>query len=82
MKRTSDSYITTLDPMSVSSMQELDLIRKTISKINKRGFDKFQVSVRGRRPYNKVENHSYDRWGNVTGGLANASRLDVYIYKK
>lgn len=85
MKRTSSSYVTTLDTWSANDMQELSLIRKTISKVNKRGNEKYRVCVRGRKPIVKrftksYQLVSYDYFGNIAGGLANATKLDVYIY--
>jgi len=91
MKRISDSYVTTLDPMSVNDMQMLDIVKKTVKKSNLYTTKKHRVVVRGRRPIAKKEVHniytgktrtlSYDYCGNVVGGLANASRYDVYVYK-
>lgn len=91
MKRISNSYVTTLDPMSANDMQTLKMLRKTVSMMNKLHGNKAQrVVVRGRRPIEKQEVHniytgktstlSYDWCGNVVGGLANASQYDVYIY--
>jgi hypothetical protein len=91
MKRISNSYVTTLDPMSANDMQTLEMLRKTVSMMNKLHGNKAQrVVVRGRRPIAKKEVHniytgktrvlSYDYSGNVVGGLANASQYDVYIY--
>jgi len=91
MKRISDSYITTLDPMSANDMQTLEMLRKTIKAVNKVSKEKQRVVVRGRKPFKKKEVYnvyqertrtlSYDYSGNVVGGLANASRYDVYVYK-
>jgi hypothetical protein len=43
--------------------------------------DKFRVCLRGRNPILKV-NKSYDRGGNIVGGINNAQRADVYIYPR
>lgn len=52
----------------------------------------FRVEVRGREPiekgscshwlFGKADNRSYDWGGNVIGGIANAKRLDVYMYRR
>ena len=52
----------------------------------------FRVCVRGREPFEKgscshwlfgkADNRSYDWAGNCIGGIANASRLDVYLYRR
>jgi len=90
MKRISNSYVTTLDPMSANDMQTLEMLRKTVRMMNELARDTKRVVVRGRRPIVKKEVHniytgktrtlSYDYCGNVVGGLANASSYDVYIY--
>lgn len=92
MKRTSNSYITTLDPMSVNDMQMLDIIKKTVKKSNLYTTKKHRVVVRGRKPienktiYNwrdgSTRTVGYDFAGNVVGGIKNATKLDVYIYQK
>jgi ribosomal protein S2 len=90
MKRISNSYVTTLDPMSANDMQTLEMLRKTVRMMNELHSDTKRVVVRGRRPIAKKEVYniytgktrtlSYDYCGNVVGGLANASQYDVYIY--
>ncbi len=52
----------------------------------------FRVRVCGREPIEtgtathwllgKADNRSYDFGGNVIGGIANAKRLDVYLYRR
>jgi hypothetical protein len=52
----------------------------------------YRIRVCGREPINKGEakhwifgtrkNVGYDWGGNVIGGIANANRLDVYIYRR
>ena len=91
MKRISNSYVTTLDPMSANDMQTLEMLRKTVRMMNELHSDTKRVVVRGRKPFKKKEVYnvyqertrtlSYDYSGNVVGGLANASRYDVYVYK-
>jgi hypothetical protein len=91
-KRTSTSYVCTLDVNSVADMQVLETIRKTISISNNNTQNKKRVVVRGRKPIQKkkVHNHwtgktgfyDYDFCGNIVGGIANATKLDVYIYNR
>lgn len=96
--RSSDSYIGTFDVQSVADMQQLADIREMVSSLNrmlKRKTGKtFRVVVRGRKPLVKmhvgrtwcrpgtVNPVSYDFGGNIVGGIANATRLDAYIYER
>lgn len=92
MKRTSENYIMTVDPMSVVDMEKLELIKKTVSTTNKYNNKKKRVVLRGRRPMQtklirdfwtgKTGRRGYDWAGNIVGGLKNATRLDVYIYER
>lgn len=56
---------------------------------------RYRVCLRGRRPFKKmIMNHphyewmnspnpvSYDYFGNIVGGLENASEVDVYVYER
>ena len=79
--RKSTSYVTTLDVNSVTDMQTLATIKSTIRAVNAFSQNKKRVVVRGRKPINKIY-YSYDRGGNIVGGLRNASKLDVYIYDR
>lgn len=91
-KRTSTSYVCTLDANSVADMQMLEMIRKTVSVSNANTLDKKRVVVRGRKPikkfwykeyWSKKSHYSgYDYAGNIIGGLENATNLDVYIYDR
>ena len=91
-KRTSTSYLCTLDVNSVSDMQELALIRKTVKVSNYRTVNKKRVVIRGRklvvkakvtdRWTGKTRVLSYDWAGNIVGGIANATKIDVYIYDR
>lgn len=95
-KRTSTSYVTTLDVFSAADMEELDLIKKLVKAINNRNpAVKQRVVLRGRKPEVKMEigKHyytgqarksasAYDWFGNIVGGIKNATKLDVYIYDR
>ena len=91
MSRTS-TFVATLSPYSYEDMEILDAIRKTVSTINKASVEKYRVCIRGRKPFKKkvVKNRwlgrsslvSYDTAGNIVGGIQNAQRYDVYIYRR
>lgn len=91
-KRTSTSYVTTLDAHSATDMEILQNIKKAVSVMNFRNPKKKRVVLRGRKPIekktvflrwqNRTTQRSYDWAGNIVGGLANATKLDVYIYDR
>jgi hypothetical protein len=87
-KRTSTSYVCTLDVNSVSDMQMLQVIRKTVRVSNTRMPNKKRVVLRGRKPAEQYFNlrtgrfNSYNWGGDCVGGIANATKLDVYIYDR
>ena len=93
MKRTSTSYVTTLDVNSSFDMAVLQSIKKAVSVMNYRNPNKKRVVLRGRKPMEKrnltLSNgtvlrtmRSYDFGGNIVGGIKNATKLDVYIYDR
>lgn len=88
MKRKSTSYVCTLDVNSVSDMETLQAIRKTVRVSNYRSPAKKRVVIRGRKPATKmtvcgkVNPVSYDWGGNIVGGIANATKYDVYVYDR
>ena len=92
MKRASTSYVTTLDVNSSADMEILQNIKKAVSVMNFHNPNKKRVVLRGRKPIekqtiflrsqNRTLNRSYDWAGNIVGGLANATKLDVYIYDR
>jgi|LakMenE01Jun11ns_1017448.scaffolds.fasta_scaffold9693082_2 hypothetical protein len=82
MMRYSTTYVTTIDFMSTSDMEKLQAIRASVRVLNSLTKNsKFRVCLRGRNPILKV-NKSYDRGGNIVGGINNAQRADVYIYPR
>ena len=93
-KRTSTSYVCTLDVNSCADMRLLEVIRKTVKVSNQRMPNKKRVVIRGRKPAVKMQAAggyihrpskglvSYDWAGNIVGGIANATKLDVYIYDR
>lgn len=91
-KRTSTSYVTTLDVNSSTDMEMLNTIKKAVSVFNFRNPNKKRVVIRGRKPIakqtiflrwqNRMSTRSYDWAGNIVGGIANATKLDVYIYDR
>jgi len=92
--RTSKNYIMTVDVNSAVDIQQLDIIKKAVSIANKNRTDKQRVVLRGRKPLVKmvakggyyypgsVRPVSYDWGGNIVGGIKNATKLDVYIYRR
>ena len=94
MNRKSQSYVCTLDVLSVNDMEKLQAIKDTVSAMNKMLPTKKRVVLRGRKPIVKMENSGgvfypgskglvgFDRGGNIMGGLKNASMLDVYVYDR
>jgi hypothetical protein len=94
-KRTSTSYVATLDVNSVSDMENLVMIKKVVKSINYRNPNKKRVVLRGRKPEVKMEIKpnfwtgetckspvSYDWAGNIVGGIKNATKIDVYVYDR
>lgn len=96
--RQSDSYLGTFDVQSVADMQQLSDLRQMVKNLNKMLKNKtgktFRVVVRGRKPAVKMAVPggyctpaskgpvSYTWGGNIVGGLANATKLDAYLYER
>lgn len=86
----SSAYVTTLNPLNVKDMLKLDALRAKVSRDNRNSEKKLRVVVRGRDPIARKFINSagigrtigYDGCGNIVNGLANAQRLDVYIYER
>lgn len=96
MNRTK-SYIASYDTRSVNDMQMLAEARKLVSGMNRilkaDGYQhQYRLVVRGRKPIQKsvivnwrtgkTSVTGYDWAGNIVGGLANATKLDAYIYRR
>lgn len=88
MNHKSTSYVCTLDANSASDMETLQVIRKTVKVTNHWSKNKKRVVIRGRKPAMKMtvtgKNSpvSYDLGGNIVGGIANATKYDVYVYDR
>ena len=92
MDRKSSSYVFTADVNSVSDMEKLEAIRRAVKVVNKTSYINKRVVLRGRKPLKKKEVfnfytdqksvRSYDFGGNIVGGIANATMIDVYIYDR
>lgn len=90
--RTSTSYVTTLDPLSAVDMEQLSAIKKSVQITNLNSPLKYRVVLRGRKPIvkgrsvnfwsGKAKIGGYDWAGNIVGGIKNATKYDVYIYRK
>ena len=79
-KRSSSHRITTHDRNDPAVLELKERI-KWANKQNKlMGCDhRLRVLLRGRVP---VDGSRYTWGGNITGGLDNASRFDVYVYER
>lgn len=86
------AYVCTLDPMSCGDMEHLAHMRAAIAASNRtaeRVYTKWgssyvakqRVTVKGRKPIEKVNGRGHTPFGDVIGGLANASEYDVYIHQ-
>lgn len=96
MVRYSTSYRFTADILSAADMIQIGELKKNISALNKISKQKYRVVLRGRKPLQRqvvsiapsiyrnseMRERSYDYFGNVVGGLANASQIDVYVYER
>ena len=91
-KRTSTSYVCTLDVNSACDMERLETIKQMVKTMNQDTTLKYKkrVCLRGRKPrckqkiysQGKIYNRSYDLAGNIVGGIKNATMIDVYIYDR
>lgn len=83
-KNRSDAYIGTFSYECADDMLSLANLRDMVSNMNRmlredgRNEYQFRVCLRGRRPVNS----NYDYFGNIVGGLAKASEVDAYIYRR
>ena len=92
MNRKSTSYIFTADINSASDMLQIEELRKAIKSLNTISDKKKRVVLRGRKPLVKMDKYnpytgkmstiSYDWAGNIVGGIANATKIDVYVYNR
>lgn len=90
--RKSNNYIGTFSMNSDKDKEFIVNLRKVIAKRNKCSEQKKRVVLRGRKPYyqkyfmkgwdKEGTFKSYDEFGNIVGGLKNASVIDVYIYNR
>lgn len=91
MKRTSKYYVFTADVSSAADMLQIEEIKRVVRNTNQFGFSN-RVVLKARRPrvkqwmYNprtgKTSLRGYNNVGDAVGGLANATSIDVYVYKK
>lgn len=92
--RSSENYAFTADVMSANDMIKLAELKKTVQHMSKYSPTKYRVVLRGRKPIEKMKVEasyltpaskgpvSYDRGGNIVGGIKNASMIDVYVYTR
>ena len=79
--RGSWNYVMTAHTGCASDMLEIENIRKAVRIINKMSDKKFRVELRGR--YGK-KNPNYNAYRAKIGSvpLADAERIDVYVYER
>jgi len=92
-----DAYIGTFERDNQTDMEQLDMVKHMVSRFNswlkESGSDyRYRVCVRGRKPYKKMKVNdvfykskgevSYNYFGNVVGGIENASVLKAYVYRR
>ena len=85
MFRTSSNYVMTIDTNSVDDFFKLEAVKETVKIINSTLKDSERskrVVLRGRKPRSKINGKSYDWGGNIVGGIANATMIDVYVYNR
>ena len=92
MKRSSTSYIFTADPLCCDSMQQINLVKSTLKKINalavagySHGGDYgkkcWRIKLHGRLGKNNPAAAKYrnqHQWQTIA--LGDAQRIDVYVY--
>ena len=98
-KQRTSAYIGTYSTECAGDMMDLEQLRDTIKTLNqelkyhgavtKYGHPlRFRLSVKGRKPINKVVNkrtgrlNGYTWGGDVIGGLANAAEYDAYLHQR
>lgn len=82
--RISDSYVTTVDPLSAADMEKLWAIRQSVKIFNRGNGHKKYVKLHGRGPrvkFAKMDGISKYRY-QQTLPVRYAERLDVYIYER
>ena len=84
----------TVDVNSAADMEKLNIIKQAVAITNENRANKKRVVLRGRKPLVKMpvpggyfhrgsfSPVSYDWAGNIVGGIKNATKLDVYIYRR
>ena len=89
MKQRTDSYICTVNPMSVIDMNQIDIVRKTVATSNKLARNAclwrpktiviYRVCLKGRLGKNNPMANKYRIKGYQNISLADAQRIDVYV---
>lgn len=84
--RTSKSYVTTIDPLSVVDMERLQAIRDTVKVTNQNSTVKKYVKLHGRgsrieATWQSGNPLNYNRYCQELP-LRFAERIDVYIYRR
>lgn len=89
-KRHTDAYIGSVyNPLSMESLTEIAKVKNSIKGLNanlkregvKDGFGKplrYRVTLKYREP----KEGGYNHFGDITGGIKNAKRVDIYIHQR
>lgn len=88
-----DALIGTFERDNPNDMAQLQMVKDMVSRFNgwlkqSGSNQRYRVEMRGRKPYKKMKTPtskgevSYNYWGNVVGGINNASVLKVFIYRR
>ena len=86
--RKSHSYVFTADIESAADMIRIQETKNSVRMLNRLSPVKNRVVLRGRKPavkmhlYRSTNAVSYGWFGNIVGGIANATMIDVYIYRR
>lgn len=92
-KQRTSAYIFTADPLSVSDMQQIELVRKTVRASNARAIESakwsgkkpelFRVCLKGRIGKNNPFAPIYRSKGDYQSiKLEHAQRIDVYVQRR
>lgn len=84
MKTRTPNYMMTVDPLSASDMQKLEILRQSIKYINASKGNNLYVKcqARGPRVANAIADGGWKGRYNQSLPLRHAKTMDVYIYER
>lgn len=84
MNARTTNYIMTIDPLSVSDMQQLEVLRKSVKYMNASKGSAYYVKcqARGPRVVHAIADGGYRGRYNQSLPLRHAKTMDVYIYER